>query len=63
MGFFWGEVSNRFVKTCRLWVEELRAWAMAEVTQDFLEWAEHDWVTTECSGFDLRRSSEIPKMS
>jgi hypothetical protein len=43
MGFFWGEISDRFLKTCRLSVEELRAWAMAEVTQDFLEWAEHDW--------------------
>jgi hypothetical protein len=42
-GFFWGEVSSRFLKTCRLSVEELRAWAMAEVTQEFLEWAEHDW--------------------
>jgi hypothetical protein len=43
MGFFWGEVSKLFMKTCRLSVEELRSWAMAEVTQDFLEWAEHDW--------------------
>jgi hypothetical protein len=43
MGFFWGEISDRFLKTCRLSVEELRGWAMAEVTQDFLEWAEHDW--------------------
>jgi hypothetical protein len=43
MGFFWGGVSGRFLKTCRLSVEELRAWAIAEVTQDLLEWAEHDW--------------------
>jgi hypothetical protein len=37
MGFFWGEVSCRFMKTCRLSLEELRAWAMAELTQDLLE--------------------------
>jgi hypothetical protein len=43
MGFFWGEISGRFMKTCRLSVEELRAWAMAEVTQDLLERAEMDW--------------------
>jgi hypothetical protein len=43
MGFFSGEVSSRFLKTCRLSVEELRAWAMAEVTEDVLDWAEHDW--------------------
>jgi hypothetical protein len=43
MGFFWDEVSRRFLKTCRLSVEELRAWAMAEVTHDLLERAEVDW--------------------
>jgi hypothetical protein len=43
MGFFWGEISRRFMKTCRLSVEELRTWAMAEVTQDLLERAGADW--------------------
>jgi hypothetical protein len=30
MGVFWAEVSNRFPETCRLMIEELRAWAIAE---------------------------------
>ena len=43
MGFFRGEISNRFPKLCRLIVEELRAWAMADIAQDVHDSADRDW--------------------
>jgi hypothetical protein len=43
MGVFWGEVSNRFPKTCRLMVEELRAWAIADMALDLHDSADRDW--------------------
>jgi hypothetical protein len=43
MGCFWGEVSKRFPKTCRLMLEELRAWAMSDIAQDIEKAADGDW--------------------
>jgi predicted deacylase len=43
MGVFWGQVSNRFPKTCRLMIEELRAWAIADMALDLHDSAERDW--------------------
>jgi hypothetical protein len=43
MGFFRGEISNRLPELCRLIVEELRAWAMADIAQDIHDSADRDW--------------------
>jgi hypothetical protein len=42
-GFFRGEFSNRFAKTCRLTIEEMRAWAIFELTEALHTHAEQDW--------------------
>lgn len=42
-GFFRGEFSNRFAKTCRLTVEEMRAWAIFELTEALYTHAEEEW--------------------
>jgi hypothetical protein len=43
LGFFRGEFSSRFAKTCRLTIEEMRAWAIFEVTEAIYQRAEEDW--------------------
>jgi hypothetical protein len=43
MGFFSGEVSNRIPRTCRLMVEELRGWAMSDMTIEIHETANSHW--------------------
>ncbi|HEX3685464.1 MAG TPA: hypothetical protein VHU83_23220 [Bryobacteraceae bacterium] len=43
MGFFSGDVSNRIPRTCRLMVEELRAWAMSDMTLEIHETANSHW--------------------
>jgi hypothetical protein len=43
MGFFRGEVSNRIPRTCRLMVEELRGWAMSDMTIEVHETANSHW--------------------
>ena len=40
LGFFAGDA---FLKTCWLFIEELRNWAMADLTQELLERAEYDY--------------------
>jgi hypothetical protein len=42
-GFFRGEFSNRFAKTCRLTIEEMRAWAIFELTEALYTHAEEEW--------------------
>jgi hypothetical protein len=43
LGLFHGEFPVRFAKTCRLSVEELRAWAIFEITEDLYQRADEDW--------------------
>ena len=43
MGFFSGEVSGRIPRTCRLMVEELRGWAMSDMTIEIHETANSHW--------------------
>lgn len=43
LGFFPTELSARSVETCRLTIEELRAWVNFEVTADVSRAAEKDW--------------------
>lgn len=42
-GVFRGEFRGLFVKTCRLTLEEMRAWANFELTEDLSERAGEDW--------------------
>jgi hypothetical protein len=42
-GLFHGEFPGRFARTCRLSIEELRAWAIFEITEDLYQRAEEDW--------------------
>jgi len=43
LGLFHGEFPGRFAKTCRLSIEELRAWAIFEITEDLYQRADEDW--------------------
>ena len=43
IGLFRGEFSSRFAKTCRLTMEEMRAWSIFEVTEAVYQRAEEDW--------------------
>lgn len=43
LGLFRGEFPGRFAKTCRLSIEELRAWATFEITEDLYQRADEDW--------------------
>jgi hypothetical protein len=43
LGFFRDEFAGRFAKTCRLTVQEMRAWAIFETTEALHERAEEDW--------------------
>jgi hypothetical protein len=43
LGQFRGEFSSQFAKSCRLALEELRSWAIFEITEDLHERAEDDW--------------------
>jgi len=42
-GLFRGEFPSQFAKTCRLTIEEMRAWAIFEVTEHIQQRAEEDW--------------------
>ena len=68
LGFFPTELSARSVETCRLTIEELRAWVNFEVTADVSRAAEKDWTATRtCSMTGCNRNfrglqlSEPPK--
>jgi hypothetical protein len=43
LGFFRGEVSKRIPRTCRLMLEELRSWAMSDMTIEIHETANSHW--------------------
>jgi hypothetical protein len=43
MGFFRGDVSSRIPRTCRLMLEELRGWAMSDMTIEIHETANSRW--------------------
>ena len=43
MGFFRGEISNRIPRTCRLMVEELRGWAISDMSIEIHETANSHW--------------------
>jgi hypothetical protein len=43
LGQFRGEFPGQFAKSCRLALEELRAWAIFELTEDLHERAQDDW--------------------
>jgi hypothetical protein len=43
MGFFRGDVSSRIPRTCRLMLEELRGWAMSDMTIEIHETANSHW--------------------
>ena len=42
-GLFRGEFPSQFAKTCRPTIEEMRAWAIFEVTEYIHHRAEEDW--------------------
>jgi molybdenum cofactor biosynthesis enzyme MoaA len=43
MGFFRGEISNRIPRSCRLMLEELRGWAVSDMTIEITDTANDDW--------------------
>ena len=43
LGQFRGEFPSQFAKSCRLALEELRAWAIFEITENLHECAQGDW--------------------
>jgi hypothetical protein len=43
MGFFRGDVSNRFPRSCRLMVEELRGWAIEDMMIEVHQSANSHW--------------------
>jgi hypothetical protein len=43
LGEFHHDFAGQFVKGCQFAVEELRAWAIFEVTEDLHRRAQHDW--------------------
>jgi hypothetical protein len=60
LGFFRGEFSSRFAKTCRLTIEEMRAWAIFEVTEAIYQRAEEDWAHFERLLLDWEKKFEEP---
>jgi hypothetical protein len=43
LGQFHGNFAGQFAKSCRLTLEELRAWALFELTEDLHDRAQDDW--------------------
>jgi hypothetical protein len=43
LGFFRGQISKRIPRSCRLMLEELRGWAMSDMTLEIHETANSDW--------------------
>jgi hypothetical protein len=43
LGQFRGEFTGQFAKSCRLALEELRSWAIFEITEDLHERPQDDW--------------------
>jgi hypothetical protein len=43
MGFFRDEISNRIPRTCRLMIEELRGWAISDISIEIHETANSHW--------------------
>jgi len=43
LGQFGGDFAGQFAKSCRFSLEELRAWAIFEITEDLHQRAQDDW--------------------
>lgn len=43
LGQFSGDFAGQFAKSCRFALEELRAWAIFEITEDLHQRAQDDW--------------------
>jgi regulator of replication initiation timing len=61
LGFFRDKFSSRFAKTCRLTMEDMRAWSIFEVTQHLKNRAEEDWARAGRLLHDWEKQLEDPK--
>jgi hypothetical protein len=61
MGFFRGDVSNRIPRTCRLMIEELRGWAISDMTIEIHETANSHWDRYGIQRFRFEQNTRDPE--